>query len=392
MKIVYIVETFTEGLGYIDNVLPLEFAKLGHDVTLLTAGLPPYYMSEENFFGNCDKDVCRVPNINKSYTMIYLPYLFLGKRIIIKNLLEHLKLIKPDVVVVRGISSFVLGQVVLYKIFLNFSLFTSTGQSYSSLPKNLRDSKPYSFVRIKNFLLRELPGRLFSYFVDSCIGSTEDCVDCVVDFYGIPRIKTHSISLGVDTELFFPSSDDASKRESNKIRSKFGLSSNSILCIWTGRLAKGKAAWVLAEAVERMCNMGHDFHALFIGSGPEEEKIRTYKNSTLMPFMSWKDLPPYYRAADIAVWPRLITTSTLDASACGLPVVMSNKERAAERWNGIGLTYEEVEVESLIRVLTMLTDDEYRLKLGAAGANRMKNEFNWQYIANKFIMHFNKYI
>jgi glycosyltransferase involved in cell wall biosynthesis len=316
----------------------------------------------------------------------------LGKRIIMKNLLAHLQLIKPDVVIVRGISSFVLGQVVLSKIFLNFLLFTSTGQAYSALPKRLRDSKKYSFVRIKNILLRELPGKLFSYFVDSCIGSTEDCVDCVVDFYGVPREKTHFIPLGVDTDLFFPSNNSALKRERNKIRSKLGLSSDTILCIWTGRLTEGKAPWVLSEAVARMCDLGHVFHALFIGSGPEEEKLLTYKNSTLLPFMKWSDLPTYYRAADIAVWPRLITTSTLDASACGLPVVMSNKERATERWDGIGLTYEECEVDSLMKVLNLLANDKYRFDLGCAGVNRMKNEFSWKQIANKFISHFNEFL
>lgn len=191
MKIVYVVETYTEGLGYIDNLLPREFSNLGHEVHVLTCGLPPYYMTNEAFFGDLAKDETGEESIKEvdGVELHKHRYGLIGGRLFMKGLIKKLLKISPDVVLVRGISSFVLGQVVYAKCFSKFKLFTSSGQAYSNIPLSLRDSKAWLIDRIKNTITRVIPGRLLSFFVQGCIGSTVDCVDCVVDYCGVPRKK-----------------------------------------------------------------------------------------------------------------------------------------------------------------------------------------------------------
>lgn len=387
MKIAYVVETYTEGLGYIDNILPREISKLGNEVHVLTCGLPPYYMTNSSHFGELKSNGKRKDLVQEADGILihWQSYKLIGKRAVMNDLRRKLIEISPDIVIVRGISSFVLAQVVFAKLFCSFSIFTSTGQSYSSMSLSLREGPKISLARLKNLFTRKIPGRLLSFFINTCIGSTKDCVDCVVDFYGVPREKTETISLGVDTDLFYPVNNQKSYEERSLTRAQLKIGLDDILCIWTGRLTSAKLPGLLAKAVEELRSEGYKYRALFIGAGPEEDAVKSYPNSTLLPFMQWSELPRYYRAADIAVWPCLITTSTLDASACGLPVIMSNQEKASERWEGIGLTYVEGDLQSLKEKLLDLADNEYRNKLGNCASLKIKDLYSWEIITKQFV-------
>lgn len=385
MKIAYVVETYTEGLGYIDNVLPKELGRAGDQVHLITCRLPAYYQNSASFFGGLTEKAEFSSEERFEYCTLHTcTYTRFGARILINGLFRKLKNIKPDVVIVRGIASPVLGQVVLAKLFLGFKIFTSTGQAYSALPHALREGGPLSRARVSNFFSRVLLGKFFSLFVTKCIGSTDDCVDAVVDFYGVPRKKTKVISLGVDTDVFFPVSNSASLEARSIFRDSLGILDKEIVCIWTGRMTVGKSVDVLAQAVDELSAEGYPFVALFVGDGPESEKLRVYKKSIVRPFVPWTELSEFYRAADIAVWPRSITTSTLDASACGLPVILSDQEKAQERWMGIGSTYKEGCVASLKETLLKYQDDVWRSSTGLKAAVRMRELYSWKFIAQAF--------
>lgn len=385
MKIAYVVETYTDGLGYIDNVLPKELGAAGDQVHLITCRLPAYYQNSAAFFGKLtERKKFPDQEYSENYTLHTCTYTRFGGRILINGLFKRLKSIEPDVVIVRGIASPVLGQVVLAKVLLGFKIFTSTGQAYSALPQALREGGSLSKARIYNFFSRVLLGRFFSYFVTRCIGSTEDCIDSVVEFYGVPRKKTKVISLGVDTSIFFPASDPTALKARSAVRENLGVLDKEILCIWTGRMTASKSIHLLAQAVDELSAEGHPFVALFVGDGPESEKLGVYQKSIVRPFVPWTELPGFYRAADIAVWPRSITTSTLDASACGLPVIMSDQEKAQERWMDIGSTYKDGRVASLKAALLEYQDDARRTSIGAIAASRMRVLYSWKVIAQAF--------
>jgi glycosyltransferase involved in cell wall biosynthesis len=54
----------------------------------------------------------------------------------------------------------------------------------------------------------------------------------------------------------------------------------------------------------------------------------------VIPFMKHAEPAGYYRASDIGVWPSHHSMSMLDAAGCGLPVVVSEKLAAVERYGG----------------------------------------------------------
>jgi glycosyltransferase involved in cell wall biosynthesis len=385
MKIIYVAETYTKELGYIDNILPFEWGKQGDEVHIITCRLPVYYQIDENYFGKKKLSISNpIENNNQGVTIHTCKYWKIGSRILMKGLGTKIKSITPDVVVVRGLASPVLGQVVFFKLFNFFNLFTSTGQAYSAIPKALRSGRKLSWPVLRNYVTRFLPGRIFSFFSTACIGSTTDCIDCAIDFYGVLKHKVQVISLGVDTEIFYSVHDELTQKNRLFTRNKLGIPKDAILYIWTGRMTAHKGINLLAQAIEELNLEGISAYGLFVGAGPQADILKSYPHSIHHDFVKWKELGELYRAADVAVWPLSITTSTLDASACGLPIIMSDIEMATERWLDIGSTYESGNIESLKKELRVYLNSNVRLERGLAGSVRMKDLYSWSAIALKF--------
>jgi glycosyltransferase involved in cell wall biosynthesis len=75
----------------------------------------------------------------------------------------------------------------------------------------------------------------------------------------------------------------------------------------------------------------------------------------------------------------------IDAAACGLPIVISNKVQAMERVDGNGLTYVENDVNDLAAVIKKLKDASLRSQLGNFGVSKIQNNYSWDKIAKERI-------
>jgi glycosyltransferase involved in cell wall biosynthesis len=135
--------------------------------------------------------------------------------------------------------------------------------------------------------------------------------------------------------------------------------------------------------MDGLSGRGEPFKALFVGEGPQENDIRKCRNCVVHPFVRFEELPPYYRMSDIGVWPRQESTSVLDATACGLPVVISDRVQATERKEGNGITYVENDARDLIRALLALKEAETRKTLGKLGVEKILTRLSWQAIARQ---------
>ena len=84
-------------------------------------------------------------------------------------------------------------------------------------------------------------------------------------------------------------------------------------------------------------------------------------------------------------WPNQESMSQLDAAACGLPVVLSNRISVLERVEGNGLLYKEGQPENLARQLQKLADPGLRCNLGVVGAAKVRERYSWLRIARERI-------
>jgi len=162
------------------------------------------------------------------------------------------------------------------------------------------------------------------------------------------------------------------------MRKELGHKESDIICIYTGRFSEGKNPLCLAKAIDELVNRGEPYKAIFFGDGNQENEIKKNKGCIVFPFVKFDDLPQFYRIADIGVWPRQESTSVLDATACGLPVIISDKVQATERKEGNGITYNENSVEDMVRALLSLKDKDYRKKLGDLGIYKIKTRMSWE--------------
>jgi glycosyltransferase involved in cell wall biosynthesis len=389
MRIVFAIDWFAERMGYASNFLPKAAAALGYDVHLITSDAQPYFNTPdykktyEAFIGPGIVP-CGIKTLD-GYTLYRLPHRFWGRRFHIPGLLAQIRALRPHVVQTFDVPCFTTHQMALAKPFLGYKLFLESHLHASVFPPTLglRSLRR----RIWWFRYAMTWGRLLSTFSEKCYPISPDAADIVVRFFGIRKDKVDVCSLGVDTGLFRPPCDDEARQERLRLRQQFGFSPTDIVCIYTGRFSEGKAPLHLARAIGQLVSRGEPFRGLFVGNGDPADiaAIEACPGCIAQSFVPVQSLPPFYWAADIAVWPKQESTSQLDAAACGLPIILSDQVHVLERVSGNGLTYRENDIDDLARQIHSLADPNVRQQMGEIGSRKMREHFSWEGIARKRI-------
>jgi glycosyltransferase involved in cell wall biosynthesis len=239
--------------------------------------------------------------------------------------------------------------------------------------------------RSRTWLYRHSVGRYLNGRVELCYPISEDCAEIATHFFGVSLKKTRVCPLGVDTDLFTFRDSREAMAARRAVRKRLGYSADDVVCIYTGRFAESKGPEVLAAAVELLRQRGEPFRSLFVGSGTSADRARLerHEGTGVHPFVPARDLPSLYWAADIGVWPRQESTSQLDAAACGLPIVLSDRVTVRERVDGNGLFYAEGSVSDLADKLLTLKRADVRERLGRSGSEKMEARYSWRRIASE---------
>jgi glycosyltransferase involved in cell wall biosynthesis len=388
MKIVVITEWFSEKMGYAENCLPKALALLGHEVHLITTSAQVYYndplyeISYRNFLGPAIVD-CGSKFID-GYTLHRLPLETIRGRILIKGLLKKLRQISPDIVQTFDGTSLSTIQCAIGKIEMGYKFYTANHIVASVFPLANEKSSfsiRYLIKRGKLLLLFSIPGRIVSLLTTRCYPATSDALDIAVRFMWVQKQKVKISLLGVDTEIFFPLSTQEHVKERLELRKLFGIESDEILCIYTGRFTYAKNPLCLAKAIHELNNRGEKYKAIFFGDGEQFSEIIKCIGCIIHPFVHFLELPKFYRIADIGVWPKQESTSVLDATSCGLPVIISDKVIAPERIEGNGISYKESNIDDMINSLLKLKEKELRKEMGILGIKKIRTQLSWDHIA-----------
>ena len=132
---------------------------------------------------------------------------------------------------------------------------------------------------------------------------------------------------GVDPNRFYVNSE---LRE--VIRKQLGISADTVLFLFLGRLTKDKGVMDLAEAFKRLLCDTHNTEILFVG--PDEENLQDKiiksinKHSNKVHFIGYTKTPEQYMmAADVLCLPSYregFGMVTIEAAATGIPSIASN--------------------------------------------------------------------
>ncbi len=386
LRIAIVTEQFSENMGYAENLLPKALAGLGHDVHVISSDAQVY--SDAPFYDEVYGKFlgpARVPcgsTIVDGFTLHRAPLRRIWRRLRhIDGLARTLGEVRPAIVQSFDCISLTTLEASLYSIRYGYKFFTGNhtvasvypaAKGYSSMPWTAR-------ARIR--LADTAPGFVAARRVTTCYGATVDAADIAIRFFGVPARKVALTPLGVDTDRFSPLRGPAHEAERAALRRSIGVADQELLCIYTGRFTVDKGPLVLAQAVDRLVGEGHPVRALFVGNGPTLDAIAGCRGAIVRAFMPSAQLPGWYRSADVGVWPRQESISMLDAAACGLPIVISDRVLARERVDGNGLTYVEESVDDMMNVLKTLADPALRERLGRAGSQKILERFSWTAIA-----------
>ncbi|MDE2704437.1 MAG: glycosyltransferase, partial [Gemmatimonadota bacterium] len=138
---------------------------------------------------------------------------------------------------------------------------------------------------------------------------------------GVPADKVRYIPNGVDCRLF-------------SVAGSHQLDEEKWHLLYVGRFVEAKGLRVLLAALAKVRSQGRDVSLTLIGGHPatgtadpflpQVNDLNLSEHVSFEDAVPWEELPSYMAAADLFVLPSFsegLTTSLIEAMACGLPVV-----------------------------------------------------------------------
>ena len=201
--------------------------------------------------------------------------------------------------------------------------------------------------------------------------------------------------------VILPNGIDASEfknlPERGKFRSSYGLDSSQKIVIYLGRINAIKGLDLLTRAFAELSGSQSDLKLVIVG--PDEGYLSSLKalimklkitDKVLLTGPLWgEDKLQAYIDSDVYVLPSLydwFPLTVLEAMACGLPVIISDRCGIASAINGkTGVSFSYDDKEQLKRALAqMLSDEKMRREFGDRGKALVREQFTWERVATKF--------
>jgi UDP-glucose:(heptosyl)LPS alpha-1,3-glucosyltransferase len=246
----------------------------------------------------------------------------------------------------------------VHRVFLDERLRTA-----SPLRRWLTESAPYH-----RYVL-DIERRLFESPVLRAVICNSKMVRAEIqERFGMSEDRLPVIYNAVDSDAFSPEL----RKHRATVRNALHIPEEATVFLLVG---SGYARKGVARAIEALSRLPGDCHLIVVG---RDKALRAYRGvarrcgvrervSLLGP---QDDTRPFYGAADAFVLPTLYDpcpNAALEAMACGLPVITSDKCGAAElvQEHDAGFVCPARDIDALVRHMTALTDPQLRAALGA---------------------------
>lgn len=196
--------------------------------------------------------------------------------------------------------------------------------------------------------------------------------------YGFPTERVSFVTQSVDVERY---ARPISAEERRCIRQRLGV--DGCVFLYVGRFWTGKGLFVLLDAFRRVRAANPGVSLLMIGDGSDEGALRRAAGDregvTFGPFVQAPELPAYYAAADVFVFPTLGDPHGQvieEAHAAGLPIITTDaagdvRRRVEEGVSGFIVAAGDA-APLAARMLELAADPGLRHVMGARGAERVK--------------------
>lgn len=397
MKIVHIMDWYMPNMSYQENFLPSEEKKLGNEVYIITSDKMPTYKGYSAHIGKINGNrLIGVGAFEENGVQIFrLPSIFEVRSsnvIFFTGLKSKLRELKPDIVFAHSPYSISTLIAILYSNEVGYKLFIDDHTHETNfLLDNLIKSSYVSFVKL---FYRIYGNRVSCYFP-----ITYSAKKILQQTLKIPDDKIQFLPLGANTNLFKKSTE---LRDIVRQRLKVGANEKLLIC--SGKLDETKKIGILIEALSTVVQKNDGVKLLLIGNGAKDymDKIKKLiydKNLQdrviSIDFVPYKELPQFYNAADIGVWPGTPTITIIEAIATGLPVIITADDRAFKHIfeNRAAIGFKKGDAGDLSKNITeLICDDELRNKISENCLKLSTEMLSWSKIAQRSINAYSNYI
>jgi glycosyltransferase involved in cell wall biosynthesis len=275
----------------------------------------------------------------------------------------------------------------------DMSFLTQSAQKLSN-----KSNKPFV---IELHLVREsynsgIKGNIFAFYqvkivriFKSCnciIALTQSLKNFITTHYKVQEDKIIVVPNGADINKFVPKEEY--KKKAEEIKDTLNLLDNVVM--YAGYMDKINGLTDIANVIPAIIRKRPDVSFIFIGHGPEEDKIialsKKYPQVKFLPMVHYDEMPIYYQMCDLFVIPRPSTISAetvtplklLEVMAMEKPVLGSKVGGIAEviRHGENGYLFEKGNMESFKRTLLELLDTD-NTQIGRNARKTIVDNYTW---------------
>lgn len=211
----------------------------------------------------------------------------------------------------------------------------------------------------------------------------------IIKILGFPEEKIHIVYPGVNTEIYF-------QNKNRDMLSKLNIDLNYKIILYVGSEQPRQNFDVLLKSFAKLKKKMPNTKLLKIGKAQAYgarkkhleliKKLKIMKDVIFIDYVPENELGKFYNCADLVVYPCSYAgfgLPPLEAMACGVPIITSNKSSLPEVVGNAGIMIDPRNIEKMfIEMFNVLKDAEMRNKMIKSGLKRAKT-FNWDDSAKK---------
>jgi glycosyltransferase involved in cell wall biosynthesis len=190
----------------------------------------------------------------------------------------------------------------------NFDFFGQSAVQLSKISKKpvvieMHIARPPSIkFKLYDFYLIKLAR--FLDFCDSILVLTKAFKKYILKYYDLNENNVKVVPNGVDANIFCKTNNtDKIKRLKDK------LNLNNYVIMYSGYMDNTNGINFVLDNIPQLIQEKNDFSFLFIGSGPEKDKIislsKKYSQIKYVQMLEYQKMPLYYQLCDLFILPRL---------------------------------------------------------------------------------------